>query len=179
MSIFYSGGFVSADDIAWPLLQMGEIKVSNSMEAVPRKLRVAAEIPLDSGSKIEFTYFKAPKGRDYVVVTPCCGVNASHAALFEFVDGNVRQVGLAVGDPRLGFTTQVLTDDITVDADAKSIRAHVGTPTCEDGEWRYFYSFDEADRVTLRSVIDTSCEHLGIRELYHSRQVDVGKWWNR
>ena len=168
-----------AEDIAWPKLNQGEIRVSTDMALVPTQLRAVAGITAEKISNVSFTYFKAPKGRDYVVVTPCCGVGASHAALFEFVGGEVRQVGLTVGDPRLGFTTQVLPDEITVDADAKSIRAHVGTPTCEDGEWRYFYSFDAADRLYLRSVIDTSCEHLGIRELYHAKQVDVGKWWNR
>ena len=177
--LIYPVGFAWADDIAWPALQSGEIKVFHSWQLASAKLRIAAEFPTVGNPDMEFTYFKAPKGRDYVVVTPCCGESANHAALFEYVDGNVRQVGLPVGDPRLGFTTQVLPNEITVDADAKSIRAHVKTPSCEDGEWRYFYTFDAADRLTLRSVIDTSCEHLGIRELYHSPQVDVGKWWNK
>jgi hypothetical protein len=66
-----------------------------------------------------------------------------------------------------------------VDAGAVGLRAHVETPSCEDGDWRYYYTFDNADRVVLRSVIDTSCLHLGVRELYHSRDVDVGKWWQK
>ena len=179
MIFFSSTNFVQADEITWPALMPGEIKVLNGLELVPTKLRAAAGFLTEKIPSVAFTYFKAPKGRDYVVVAPCCGKDATHAALFEFVGGEVRQVGLPVGDPRLGFTTQVLPDEITVDPDAKSIRAHVGTPTCEDGEWRYFYSFDAADRLYMRSAIDTSCEHLGIRELYHARQVDVGKWWNR
>ncbi len=168
-----------AGDIAWPILKPGEIRVLTDMALVPTQLRLAARLNAAKISNISLTYFKAPKGRDYVVVWPCCGFGASRAALFEFAGGTAQQVGLAVGDPRLGFTTQVLPDEISVDADAKSIRAHVSTPTCEDGDWRYFYSFDAADRVYLRSVIDTSCEHLGIRELYHETQVDVGKWWNK
>ncbi len=179
MTLFGMMNIAQADDIIWPAIAPGEIKVTKTIELVPSKLRVAAGLITEQTSNVEFTFFKAPKGRDYVVVTPCCGVSDAHAALFEFVGGNVQPVGLAVGDPRLGFTTQVLPDEITVDPDAKSIRAHVGTSTCEDGEWRYFYSFDAADRLYLRSAIDTSCEHLGIRELYHAKQVDVGKWWNR
>ena len=179
MTIFGMINVAQADDIMWPALAPGEIKVINEIGFVPNKLRIGAGLAAEQPSNVEFTFFKAPKGRDYVVVTPCCGVSGTHAALFEFVGGNVQPVGLAVGDPRLGFTAQVLPDEITVDPDAKSIRAHVGTPTCEDGEWRYFYSFDASDRLYLRSAIDTSCEHLGIRELYHASQVDVGKWWNR
>lgn len=177
--IFGMVNFAQADDDHWPALVPGEIIVLKALELAPDKLRVAAGLIGEKIPSVEFTFFKAPKSRDYVVVSPCCGVSGVHAALFEFVDGEVRQVGLAVGDPRLGFTTQVLPDEITVDPDAKSIRAHVGTPTCEDGEWRYFYSFDAADHLYMRSAIDTSCEHLGIRELYHARQVDVGKWWNK
>ena len=175
-------GFLNAaqaEEITWPELKSGEIRILNGPAAMPARLLAAAALVDEKSQAVSSTYFKAPMGRDYVVVSPCCGVGASHAALFEFVGGEVRQVGLPVGDPRLGFTTQVLPDEITVDPDAKSIRAHVGTPTCEDGEWRYFYSFDAADRLYMRSAIDTSCEHLGIRELYHARQVDVGKWWNR
>ena len=171
--------FAYADDTLWPALKPGEVKVSNSLQMAPGKLRAAAGLPALANSEITFTYFQAPKGRDYVVVSPCCGLGGTAAALFEFLEGEVRQVGLAVGDPRLGFTTQIQPDEITVEPDATSIQAHVSTPTCEDGEWRYYYSFDAADRLYMRSVIDTSCEHLGIRELYHAPQVDVGKWWYR
>ncbi len=179
MTIFGMINVAQADDIMWPVLAPGEIKVTKAIERVPNKLRVAAGLIAEQPLNVEFTFFMAPKGRNYVIVTPCCGVSDAHAALFEFIGGNVQSVGLAVGDPRLGFTTQVLPDEITVDPDAKSVRAHVGMPSCEDGEWRYFYSFDAADRLYLRSVIDTSCEHLGVRELYHASQVNVGKWWNR
>ena len=166
-----------AEEMAWPKMASGEKIVLTELAQVPTQLRDAARLNMVSGTAVEFTFFKAPKGHDYVIVTPCCGSDQDHAALFEFSDGVVRPVGLSVGDPRLGFTTQIPLDEITLAPDIKSIRTHVNTPTCEDGDWRYYYSFDEADRLYLRSAIDTSCEHLGIRELYRAHKVDVGKWW--
>jgi hypothetical protein len=166
-----------ADEIAWPKMASGEKIILTELAQVPTQLRDAARLSMVSGTAVEFTFFKAPKGRDYVIVTPCCGSDQNHAALFEFSDGVVQPVGLPVGDPRLGFTTQISPDEITLGPDAQSIRTHVSKLTCEEGDWRYYYSFDEADRLYLRSAIDTSCEHLGTRELYRAHKVDVGKWW--
>ena len=131
-----------AEDLTWPDLKPGETKVFSDWTLAPAKLREAAGFTVENRSAVEFTYFKAPKGRDYVIVTPCCGSDQDHAALFEFSDGVVQPVGLPVGDPRLGFTTQIPLDEITLAPDAKSIRTHVSTPTCEDGDWRYYYSFE-------------------------------------
>ena len=166
-----------ADEMAWPKMASGEKIILTELAQVTAQLRDAVRLNMVSGTAVEFTFFKAPKGRDYVIVTPCCGSDRDHTALFEFSDGVVRPVGLPVGDPRLGFTTQIPLDEITLAPDAKSIRTHVNTPTCEDGDWRYYYSFDEADRLYLRSAIDTSCEHLGIRELYRARKFEIGQWW--
>ena len=166
-----------AEGLDWPNIAVGERLVLTSRSQIPFKLHGAAGLSTEATTPIELTFFKAPKGRDYVIVSPCCGADENHAALFDLASGMVRQVGLAVGDPRLGFTTQVAPTDIRLGEDLKSIRAHVATTSCEDGDWRYFYNFDEADRLYLRSAIDTSCEHLGVRELYHARNAEVGKWW--
>src|SRR5665213_2716758 len=114
-----------ADGMAWPKMASGEKIILTKLAQVPIQLRDAARLSMVSGTAVEFTFFKAPKGSDYVIVTPCCGSDQNHAGLFEYSDGLVQPVGLPVGDPRLGFTTQISPDEITLDPDAQSIRTHV------------------------------------------------------
>ena len=89
----------------------------------------------------------------------------------------MKSVSLVMGDPRQGFKLQEQASHIVVKKAADAFVARVDLPTCEDGSWSYYYRFDETDKPTLLSVIDTSCLHLGVREFYHAKNVDLGHWW--
>jgi len=170
-----------ADGVQWPVLKPGEVKIVEDLAQVPAITREAAGNTSadDLSHKVTFTFFKAPQGRDFVVIDPCCGPKGNGASLFEFSESMVKAVALAVGDPRAGFHAQAHADSIRVDAGAAALRARIAFPDCEDGVWGYYYHFDEADRPVLLSVIDTSCAHLGVRELYHAMNIDLGHWWQR
>jgi hypothetical protein len=167
-----------AEEDVWPNLKRGEIRVIEDFQKVSVLVRGAAGFS-DSAPqhKTNFTFFKAPHGHDFLIVDPCCGENGKNASLFEFANAEVKNFELVMGDPRVGFKVQAQADAINVDAGAVSLRARIAFPNCEDGMWTYYYRFDENDKPTLLSVIDTSCAHLGVREFYHAKNVDVGHWW--
>ena len=167
-----------ADDNMWPQLAPGEVRVVDDVSKISGPLLAAVGLSVQSAKRdIKFTFFTAPHGHHFVIVTPCCGETGNGAALFELNNAVIKQVDLVMGNPLLGFTSEGLADDIKVDDGAIALRSHVGFPDCEDGVWGYYYRFNDGDRPTLLSVIDTSCAHLGIRELYHAKSVDVGNWW--
>ena len=166
-----------AQENVWPSLAPGEVKTVDDISKISDLVLQAAGLTAAPQRKIQFTFFKAPHGHNFLIINPCCGESGKGSSLFEWRDGAVKVIGLVMGDPRLGFTAQGQADDIKIAANAASLRAGVYRAECEDGIWTYYYHFDEADRLTLLSVIDTSCAHLGVRELYHARDVDVGHWW--
>ncbi len=172
LMMFMAGSAMAAENI-WPKLSVGEVRVVNDIEKVPALVFGVA----GAQHKTQFTFFKAPKGHDFVIVDPCCGEAGRASSLFER-DGEVlKSVGLVMGDPRLGFSMQNQAAHIGVDDGAVALRARIDLGDCEAGMWTYYYQFDSADRLTLLSVIDTSCTHLGVRELFHARDVDLGHWW--
>jgi hypothetical protein len=170
----------SAAENAWPQLAPGESKVIEDINMIPAKVLAAAGLDVSAARRgVNFTFFKAPHGRDFVIIAPCCGDGGQGTALFQLADGTLKPVELVLGDPRLGFTAQGHASGISVDAGVVALRARIEFNDCENGVWGYYYRFGEGDRLTLLSVIDTSCEHLGVRELYHVRDVDVGHWWQK
>ena len=168
-----------ADEELWPKLGVGEIKfidgVSKVYELAAEAAGFGAGVP--ARGDIKFTFFKAPHGHDFLIISPCCGENGNGARLFQFSNAVVQPVDLVMGDPRVGFTAQGQAGNISVDDGAVALRARISFSECEQGVWSYYYRFDAEDRLTLLSVIDTSCEHLGVRELYHIKDVDIGHWW--
>ena len=174
-----TGNIVSAQgqENLWPKLDLGEVKTIDDPSKIPVLGLKAAGIAATPQQPIRFTFFKAPHGHDFVIINPCCGKTGEAESLFERDGSDLRAIGLTMGDPRAGFTLQEQADDIRIDAGALALRARVNFANCEDGVWTYYYRFDEADKLILVSVIDTSCGHLGVRELYHAKNVDVGHWW--
>ena len=179
LAVMGHGATAVADDEAWIKLQPGEVKVIEDAGKVPPLARAAAGYAPDEiiSRVISFTFFKAPHGRELVVVNPCCGEKGNGASLFEYTQGVTKSVELSLGDPREGFIAQAHADMIHVEPAAKALSARIGLADCEDGVWSYYYQFDDADRPVLLSVIDTSCEHLGVRELYRAKNSVLGHWW--
>ncbi|MEP6826785.1 MAG: hypothetical protein ABJA10_01785 [Aestuariivirga sp.] len=172
---------VLADDEVWPKLNAGEVKTVDDVSQVPPLAREAAGLSADAviSHKISFTFFKAPHGRELLIIDPCCGASGNGTSLFEYSEAVVKPVALSVGDPREGFIAQAYAEIIHVEPGAKTLRARIAFGDCEDGVWSYYYRFDEADRPVLLSVIDTSCGHLGVRELYRAKNSDLGHWWQK
>lgn len=168
-----------ADEVPWPKLEPGDVKVLAG-DAVPALVREAAGFaaPAELPKDVKITAFMAAHRGEYLIVSPCCGKQGGGASFFAYVDGKLRSEALTVGDPRKGFTTQPFADSITVDPGAKALRARIEFSDCEAGVWGYYYQFDEIDRPQLVSAIDTSCAHLGVRELWHNK-AGVGHWWQR
>ena len=166
-----------AEENAWPSLAVGEIKKIDDATKISAQVLGAAGFASPPKHHIEFTFFKALHGQDYLIIDPCCGEHGNDASLFQRSDAALKSVDLVMGDPRQGFTLQEQASHLTVKAGAKALLARVDWPTCEDGSWTYYYQFNEADRPVLLSVIDTSCLHLGVREFYHAKNVDLGHWW--
>jgi hypothetical protein len=166
-------GFAFADEKAWPKLLDGDVRVLEDIQKIPPLvLSVAGD-----QQKRQFTFFRTPHGNDFVIINPCCGAAGKGSTLFQYEAGALKPVALVMGDPRLGFTAQGQAGDIKIAPDATSIRAFVYHANCEDGIWTYYYRFDEGDKLTLLSVIDTSCTHLGVREFYRAKNIDLGHWW--
>ena len=167
-----------ADDNMWPQLVPGEVRVIDDVSKLSGPVLAAVGFSAQPEKRdIKFTFFTAPHGHHFMIASPCCGETGKGAALFEMNNAVIKPVDLVMGDPRLGFTSQGLADDIQVDDGAVAVRSRVGFSDCEDGDWGYYYRFDDGDRLTLMSVIDTGCTHIGVRELYHAKNIDVGKWW--
>ena len=168
-----------ADQGSWPTLNAGEVKTVEDGSQVPTLAREAAGFSADAvnSHKVSFTFFTAPHGRELLIINPCCGADGSGTSLFEYSEAVVKPVALSVGDPREGFIAQAHAEMIHVEPGAKTLRARITFGDCEDGVWSYYYRFDEADRPVLLSVIDTSCGHLGVRELYRAKNSDLGHWW--
>jgi hypothetical protein len=167
-----------ADEVLWPELAPGGVKTIDDSSKVSSLALAAAGIGATPVRRdIQFTFFKAPHGHDFVIIKPCCDDTRSNATLFQLDKGVVKPVELIVGDPRSGFAAQAQADSIKVDDGALALRARVAFATCEIGVWGYYYRFDDSDQLRLLSVIDTGCSHLGVREFYHAKDVDVGHWW--
>ncbi len=166
-----------AEDGAWPIIAVGEIKKIDDAAKISAHILSAAGLTSSPNHPIEFTFFKAPHGQDYLIIDPCCGEHGNSASLFQRTNIGMKSESLVMGDPRQGFKLQEQASHITVKKSADAFVARVDLPTCEDGSWSYYYRFDENDRPTLLSVIDTSCLHLGVREFYHAKNVDLGHWW--
>ena len=167
------------DEVLWPTLNPGDVKVLSG-DAVPAFVREAAgyAAPAELPKDVRITAFMGPHRGEYLIISPCCGPQGGGAKLFAHIGDGLRDESIVVGDPRRGFTTQPFADAITVDPGAKAVRARIVNSDCEVGTWGYYYQFDEIDRLALASAIDTSCAHLGVRELYHSN-AKLGHWWQK
>ena len=179
LTVMIAATNVLAEEELWPKLSAGELKTIEDANQVSSMVHAAAGYAAGATipRQISFTFFKAPHGRDLLIIDPCCGANGNGASLFEYSDGEVKPVGLSMGDPRAGFVAQNHANVIRVELEAKVLTARIAFADCETGVWSYYYRFDEADRPVLLSAIDTNCEHLGVRELYHAKNIDLGHWW--
>ena len=166
-----------AEENVWPNIAAGEIKKIDDAAKISADILNAAGLTSSPNHPIEFTFFKAPHGQDYLIIDPCCGEHGNSASLFQRTDVAMKPTPLVMGDPRQGFKLQEQASHISVKKSADAFVARVDLPTCEDGSWSYYYRFDEKDQPTLLSVIDTSCLHLGVREFFHAKNVDLGHWW--
>jgi len=168
---------VWADEVYWPTLNPGDVKVLSG-DAVPGFVRDAAgyPAPAELPKDVKITAFMGPHRGEFAIISPCCGSNGGGAKIFSLIGDHLRDESITVGDPRNGFTTQPYADSITVDPDAKAVRAKIVNSDCDKGTWGYYYQFDEIGRLQLTSVIDTGCAHLGVREFYHTASRP-SHWW--
>ena len=175
MAVFVVPAF--AEDVSWPDISVGEVKKIDDASKISTSILGTAGLNQSPNHPIEFTFFKAPHGQDYLIIDPCCGEQGNSASLFQRTQAGVKPVALMMGDPRTGFKLQEQASHISLRKSVDAFVARVDFPTCEEGTWSYYYHFDETDNPTLISVIDSSCLHLGVREFYHAKNVDLGHWW--